>query len=157
MTSKTLQQWSENGWLRKHETSASEIRNLLDGGARKLTDARVDAVSEDGRFQFAYEAILRFAMAALAAEGFRASSQNHHYRSIASLAHTVGLDERDVRVLDTFRRKRNISVYDSAGEITAGELEEALVQAVEISKRVWSWLGAKHPELISEGDLAREG
>jgi hypothetical protein len=147
-----LRQWADNGWLREHESSPEEMRSLLEGANRKLVDAGVEALSNDGRFQFAYEAILRFAMAALAAEGYRASSQSHHYRSIASLVHTVGLEDRQVRVLDTFRRKRNISVYDSAGEITQAELQEVLQQGAEIATRVREWLGEKHPELLSEID-----
>lgn len=146
MTSTTLRQWADNGWLHEHESSPEEMKSLLEGAKRKLADARVEALSNDGRFQFAYEAILRLAIAALAAEGYRASSQSHHYRSIASLVHTIGLEDRQVRVLDAFRRKRNISVYDSAGDITEAELQEVLQQAAEIAERMREWLGEEHPE-----------
>lgn len=152
MTSTTLRHWAENGWLREHVSSVEEMRNLLGGAERKLRDARVPALSNDGRFQFAYEAILRLAMAALAAEGYRASTQSHHYRSIGSLSHTLGIEDARVRILDSFRRKRNISVYDSAGEITDAELEEVLRQAGEISVRVRDWLAEKHPTLLEGGE-----
>lgn len=35
----TLAQWADNGWLRPHQTSAKEIRNLLNIVARDLKDA----------------------------------------------------------------------------------------------------------------------
>jgi hypothetical protein len=35
----TLKQWAENGWLRPHQTSAREIRDLLRIVERDLKDA----------------------------------------------------------------------------------------------------------------------
>ena len=145
----TLNTWKTNGWLKAHETSSQEISNLIRGGQRKISDAKIEALSADGRLQFAYEGILRFAMVALSASGFRASSQSHHYRSIGSLEFTVGLPNESVRLLDMFRRKRNISLYDSAGDTTEAELEEVLEQAEIVMSLVLDWMKKEHPELLS--------
>ena len=148
MTAKSLENWKNNGWIKAHKTSVEEISNLIRGGERKLADAKVDAISADGRLQFAYEGILRFAMVALAASGYRASSQSHHFRSIASLGLTVGLPDETVRLLDLFRRKRNISLYDSAGDTTEAELEEVLEQAEVVQEAVMLWLRTNHSKLL---------
>jgi len=61
--------------------------------ARDLKDAQVSQLSLDGRLGIAYNAALQSATAALAAAGYRAARESHHYRVIQSLAHTIGADE----------------------------------------------------------------
>ena len=45
----TLEQWANNGWLRPHQTSPKEIRDLLAIVKRDLTDASGD-ISADWQF-----------------------------------------------------------------------------------------------------------
>ena len=63
----------------------------------------------------AYNAALQCAIAALAACGYRASREAHHYRVIQSLPHTIGADAKLVAQLDAFRKKRNVGDYERAG------------------------------------------
>lgn len=58
------------------------------------------------------------ATAALAAAGYRASRDRHHYRVIQSLELTVGKDAKFIRAFDAFRKKRNVSNYDIGGGIS---------------------------------------
>jgi hypothetical protein len=54
----SLKEWLENGWLRPHQTSREEIRNLLGIVERDLQDAQGE-ISPDWRFGIAYNAALR--------------------------------------------------------------------------------------------------
>ena len=77
--------WVNNSWLVAHKSSKQEIGNLLGIVARDLKDSQAKDVSDDWRFAIAYNAALQAATAALAAAGYRASRENHHYRVIQSL------------------------------------------------------------------------
>lgn len=54
----SLQQWADNGWLRPHQTSPKEIRDLLAIVKRDLADAKED-ISADWQFGIAYNAALK--------------------------------------------------------------------------------------------------
>ena len=86
--------WVNNGWLVAHTSSKQEITNLLGIVARDLKDSQAKDVSDDWRFAIAYNAALQAATAALAAAGYRASRDSHHYRVIQSLELTVGKDTK---------------------------------------------------------------
>jgi len=60
----------------------------------------------------AYNAGLQAATAALAAAGYRASRDQHHYRIIPSLRETIGASAQLVATVDAFRKKRNITGYE---------------------------------------------
>ena len=71
------------------------------GSVRTSPTAReldFDIVSDDWRFAIAYNAALQAATAALAAAGYRASRENHHYRVIQSLELTLGKDAKFIRL-----------------------------------------------------------
>ena len=82
--------WVKNGWLVAHKSSKQEIANLLGIVARDLKDSQAKDVSDDWRFAIAYNAALQAATAALAAAGYRAGRDSHHYRVIQSLELTAG-------------------------------------------------------------------
>ena len=86
-----LKDWLKNGWLVEHAPSPEETRAHLGVVARDLQDCALPGLSPDRKLAIAYAAALQAATAALAAEGFRASRDAHHYRVIESLAHTLGL------------------------------------------------------------------
>jgi len=84
----SLADWQKNGWLIEHRTSAHEIADLLAVVERDLADSAAEQVSADWRMNIAYNAALQAAAAALAAAGYRASREQHHYRVIQSLRQT---------------------------------------------------------------------
>jgi len=85
----SLSEWLKNGWLIEHRTSRQEIKHLLRLVDRDLVDCRNSTLSADWRFNIAYNAALQCAKAALAAAGFRAAKDAHHYRVIQSLSITT--------------------------------------------------------------------
>jgi hypothetical protein len=84
----------------------------------------------------------------LAACGYRASREAHHYRVIQSLRFTIGADARLVAQLDAFRKKRNISDYERSGLISEKEVGEMATLARQLRKEVENWLRKNRPHLL---------
>ena len=140
--------WVKNGWLVAHKSSKQEIANLLGIVARDLKDSQAKDVSDDWRFAIAYNAALQAATAALAAAGYRASRENHHYRVIQSLELTLGKDAKFIRAFDAFRKKRNTSSYDIGGGISYREVEEMIGIARTLQRDVEQWIRTNHSSLL---------
>lgn len=115
---------------------------------RDLEDCQTPGLSPDWKLNIAHNAALQVATAALAACGFRASRQAHHYRVIQSLAHTIGADAGLVAQLDAFRKKRNIADYERAGVVSEQEAAEMKTLARELRCSGEAWLNREHPELV---------
>lgn len=145
-----LKNWQLNGWLTAHETSPQEIADLLAVADRDLQDCTVSGLSADWRLNIAYNAALQSAAAALAASGYRAVREAHHFRVIQSLVYTIDLSAAVVTQFDVFRKKRNIGGYERAGMVSDHEADEMLSLAKNIRKKVEDWLNKKYPELLIE-------
>jgi len=144
----SLQDWLRNGWLIEHKTSPAEISELMAIADRDLADCRVQGLSPDWRLNISYNAALQASTAALAACGYRASREAHHYRVIQSLALTIGADVSLVKQFDFFRKKRNIGGYERAGTVSAQEANEMIALAERIRQEVKNWLKSHHPALL---------
>jgi hypothetical protein len=145
----SLKNWLANGWLVEHKTSPQEITGLLEVADRDLKDCQSPGLSSDWQLNIAYNAALQAAAAALAAAGYRASREAHHYRVIQSLAHTIKAELNLVNQFDQFRKKRNISGYELSGTISQQEANEMKSLAKTIREDVENWLRKNHPKLIS--------
>ena len=143
-----LKDWLASGWLTDHQTSSEEISALFAEVARDLSDCQLTGLSNDWRLNIAYNAALQIAAAALAACGYRAARESHHYRLIESLALTAGVDAATVRLLDTYRKKRNRAGYETAGLVSDEEAKGMAELAERLREDVMRWLKAKHPELV---------
>lgn len=101
------------GQLKEHQTDAAEIQRLIAAARRNLVDARVSSISPETRFDAAYKSIMQSALVALMARGYRPDTNRpgHHMTIVQSLPLTIGLKGKRMTVLDTLRRKRNISDY----------------------------------------------
>jgi len=144
----SLRDWLKNGWLVEHQSSAEEIRMLLALADRDLRDCQTPGLSTDWRFNIAYNAALQTAAAALAAAGFRAAREAHHYRVIQSLVLTLKADPAWVHQFDAFRKKRNLSSYEMGGAISDLEVEEMIALASDLRHRVERWIRSNHPQLL---------
>lgn len=113
------------GQLKGHPADAGEIARLLQAAQRGISDARVEAISPETRFDAAYRSIIQTGLAALMTRGYRPDSNRpgHHATIIQTLTLTLGIDARRVAVLDTLRRKRNLADY------TGEDIDEASVAA----------------------------
>lgn len=144
----SLEKWAEYGWLRAEPTSPEEIADLLGIISRDLDDARVEAISEDRRFEAAFNAARTAANVALRACGYRTATQvGHHLKTVESLELTIQADPRLIQKMRVFSKKRNATSYDSAGNVSDQELEEVIKVAEELRQSVTAWLRENHPEL----------
>lgn len=147
----SLQNWASNGWLRVHQTSPQEIRELLAMVDRDLADAEGD-ISDDWRFGIAYNAALKLCTILLYASGYRPEKTLAHYRTIAALPLILG-DKRkpDIDYLDACRMKRNTLEYDRIGGATGDDVDELLAFTKELRNQVLEWLRRNRPELVPGG------
>jgi cell fate (sporulation/competence/biofilm development) regulator YlbF (YheA/YmcA/DUF963 family) len=144
----SLSDWERNGWLTKHQTSPNEVRDLLQVVERDLADSASKGLSADWRLNIAYNAALQAATAALAAAGYRASRDSHHYRVIHSLRETVGTDASAVATFDAFRKKRNITGYERVGTVSDADAATMRTLAVRLRNEVIEWLKRHHGSLV---------
>lgn len=147
----TLANLLKIGRLKTHMPNGAEIRRLLAAAARNLDDARIDAVSDETRFDAAYKAIMQMALAAMLASGYRPSTSEpgHHQTMIQSLPLTVGLASDAWVVIDALRRKRNAADY-LGDPVEAEALAECVKQAEHVYGAVYAWLRERHPGLLDE-------
>lgn len=144
----SLADWERNGWLTAHRTSPNEIRDLLAVVDRDLADSAASGLSADWRMNIAYNAALQAATAALAAAGYRASRDQHHYRVIQSLRETIRSNVQTVHGFDAFRKKRNISGYERIGLVSDADADAMRALAVKLRGDVVAWIGKLNPKLL---------
>ncbi|MDP3911889.1 MAG: hypothetical protein Q8Q14_16010 [Gemmatimonadales bacterium] len=113
----SLQNLLKIGQLKEHPPNPAEIQQLLAAAQRNLGDARARGITPETRFDAAYKAIMQAALAAMMAHGYRpdTSRPGHHMTVVQALSLTIGLPAARITVLDTLRRKRNISDYTGLG------------------------------------------
>jgi hypothetical protein len=145
-----LTNWRDNGWLIEQKTSLQEISDLLSVADRDLTDCESPGLSPDWQLSISYNAALQIATAALAACGYRASRDAHHYRIIQSLAYTIEADSDVINQFDKFRKKRNIGGYEAAGRISQQEADEMKKLAKDLYEQIVKWLHQNHADLIAK-------
>ncbi len=73
----SLNDWQNNGWVRSHKASRSEIAGLFSIVDRDLRDATADELSSDWQFGIAYNAALKLCTVLLHASGYRWLKTNH--------------------------------------------------------------------------------
>ena len=123
------------GQLKAEPPNAQEVARMLAMARTRLADARLPALSLEGRFTSAYNAAHAAALAALRWHGYRSENR---YPVFQCLAHTVNWPPARWRVLDTAHQRRNLNEYEGYLEIDAsfvGEvctLVDQLIQDVQI-------------------------
>lgn len=150
----SLKKLAELGWYKTERSSPDEISDLISIVERAEADAAVSAISDDLRFQAAYGGILALANMALRANGYRVTqSQGHHQRLIESREFTLTTQDtaarqRWVRKVKVHSQKRNITSYDSAGGVSAGELSQIRKDLRTLHEQVKESLLQDHPDLL---------
>lgn len=127
---------------------AGAIKKLLEAAQRNISDARIEGLSNENKFDMAYKAIMQLANLSLQASGFRtlSSKPGHHQTMIQSLPKTVGIDIDQMIILDSLRKQRNVADY--SGDLVAdGTMEECLAQAEGLYDIVINWLKTSHSAL----------
>ena len=144
----SLQDWQKNNWLTPHPSSRREIADLFAVADRDPAACQATGLGVDWSFNIAYNSALQSANAALAAAGYRASRDQHHYRVIQSLALTLGIDAKVIAQFDAFRKKRNLTGYEQVGAVSDQEAKEMVELARMLRKQVEAWIGKTQPKLL---------
>ncbi|MHB8122113.1 MAG: DNA-binding protein [Desulfuromonadaceae bacterium] len=149
MTLENLRNLEKIGQLKSHVTSREEVQRLLDAARRNLSDAGVEVISCETRFDSAYKAVMQLALAAIMANGFRpdTSKPGHHMTVIQSLPQTIGLPTERMAVLDVLRRKRNLTDY-SGGWIDETSMEQCILEARNLLRDVEAWFKEQRLDLM---------
>ena len=85
------------GQLKTVSLAQAEVEGLVRSGNRRLADAERPDLSDESRFDLAYNAAHALALAALRAKGYRSESR---YLVFQCLQHTLDLPQEQWRVLD---------------------------------------------------------
>ena len=131
-------------------TPAKEtIKRLVEGAARHIADAKVQAISGETRFGSAYTAIRMLADVGLHAHGYRTltSRPGHHQTAIQTLPTTMGIDPQTVIRLDKLRKQRNLTEY-TGDLIQESAVKECLAQAESLFAMTRDWLKGNRPDLL---------
>ena len=131
-------------------TPAKEtIKRLVEGAARHIADAKVQAISGETRFGSAYTAIRMLADVGLHAHGYRTltSRPGHHQTAIQTLPTTLGIDPQTVIRLDKLRKQRNLTEY-TGDLIPESAVKECLAQAESLFVMTRDWLKGNRPDLL---------
>jgi len=145
----SLENLLKTGQLEAHTTDAGQLAKLLEAARRSLADAREVVISNESRLDVAYKAIIQICMAVLWANGYRPSKNKpgHHQTMIQSLVSSIDLDNDEMRLLDTFRVKRNMIDY-TGQDVDEGSVDACIKAAEKLFQFATDWLEVNKPELM---------
>jgi hypothetical protein len=137
--------------LEKAETDAAEVARYLEKIRRKLEDGKRAANHADTRFDIAFEALLQIAICALRVNGYRTTTAaGHQQGAIQLLPKSIGIDPGAIRVLDEYRKKRSLGLYQADFEPSEKEVK-AVTEAVErLRATLVAWIKYHYPELLKK-------
>jgi hypothetical protein len=143
--------------LQAFDASAIGVQRLLAGAARNLTDADLEALSPENRFDAAYKAIMQCAMLGLWANGYRTttSQPGHHHTALQVPPKTLGVEQDVVIVLDALRKQRNLNDYEG-DPIADSVVTECRKQAALLLTHLRTWLQANRPDLLATPPQGRQ-
>lgn len=147
--SANLQDWLNNGWLRKHSPARNEISDLFGIVERDVKDSHAGGISSDWSFGIAYNAALKLCTILLHASGYRPEKTLQHYRTLQALPLVLGENWRsEADYLESCRRKRNVVEYDRVGDASELDVQELRDFIRDFQAAVTDWLKQNHPDLL---------
>jgi hypothetical protein len=115
--------------LKTEPASRREFAGMLNSGRTRLVDAQNDGLDPDSRFDLAYGAAHRLALAALRHQGYRSENRITVFQT---LVHTLGSDIADVQVFLKAHNERNLAEYEGRTEIDKRLLADLIRCAVKL-------------------------
>lgn len=129
MTLENLENLVNIKQLKAEPPDQNEFDGMVSSAKRRLKDAQVKGVSEEGCFLSAYGAAHVLSLAAMRWHGYRSDNR---YLVFQCLQHTVGMEDAKWRVLDKCHKQRNLAEYEGHLEITPQLFNELLSVAKEL-------------------------
>ncbi|MEZ5583484.1 MAG: hypothetical protein R3F37_12735 [Candidatus Competibacteraceae bacterium] len=133
MPSNALANLVRIGKLKQEPPARDEFLGLLRSGQVRLADAEKHDLSQESRFDLAYNAAHALALAALRWHGYRSESR---YLVFQCLKHTLNLPDELWRVLDQAHRKRNLAEYEGNLDVDTSLIEAIIRVCREVELRV---------------------
>ena len=109
---------------------------MLASAKRGLQDAKVEGLSEEGKFSMLYGAAHAIALAAMRWHGYRSDNR---YLVFQCLQHTICLETVKWRVLDQCHKTRNLVEYEGRFEIAPQLIKELFTISEELVTLVESF------------------
>jgi predicted component of type VI protein secretion system len=94
--------------------SRAEFDGMISSARTRLADAQNEDIARDSRFDLAYGAAHRLALAALRQHGYRSEDRITVFQT---LVHTVGTDSADLQIFLRAHNERNLAEYEGRTEI----------------------------------------
>src|SRR5438552_6102949 len=126
------------GKLKTEPGSRAEFDGMLGSAQKRLTDAQNESIATESRFDLAYGAAHRFALAALRQQGYRSEDRITVFQT---LVHTVGTDKADIQIFLKAHNERNLAEYEGRTEID----ERLLADLIRCTKKLETAVGKLAP------------
>ncbi len=111
----------------EESSSKDEIDSLRQLARRNLKDSAVEALSDDARFDCAYNAARTLATIVVRAAGYRVKQPGAHYNTFLALEAADRSAFQDFATyFDACRTRRNVLNYELPDVISSTELEEIM-------------------------------
>ncbi len=125
--------------LAQEPPDEQEINGLVGSGLARLNDAELPGVSQEGRFDLAYNATHALCLAALRSNGYRPSNR---YIVFQVLPHTLQLGPEVWRILAKCHDIRNRGEYEGVLDLD----ERLVIDLIDACKTVAKAIGSKTPK-----------
>ena len=132
-SSSNLRNLATIGQLKAEPPAQSEIDGLVTSGRKRFNDAKNPEITLDSRFDLAYAAAHAFSLAALRWYGYRSENR---YLVFQVLPHTLGVTDRQWRLLALCHERRNKIEYEGISEVDEGLVAELVQVTAEVLRRV---------------------
>jgi hypothetical protein len=124
--------------LKAEAGSRKEFEGMLAAARRSLADAQNHTIATDSRFDLAYSAAHRLALAALRQQGYRSENRIAVFQT---LIHTLGTDNTDIQILLKAHNERNLAEYEGRVDID----EKLLADLIRCTRKLETAVGKLVP------------
>jgi hypothetical protein len=138
MSKEELDNLARIGRLKVEPGTQSEFAGMVKSARTRLIDAQNEALDPDSRFDLAYGAAHRLALAALRHQGYRSENRITVFQT---LVHTLGSDRSDVQIFLKAHNERNLAEYEGRMEID----EALLADLIRCTRKLETEVGKLDP------------
>jgi hypothetical protein len=132
----------KTGTLKAETASRKEFEGMLASARRGLADAQNESIATDSRFDLAYGAAHRLALAALRHQGYRSENRITVFQT---LVHTLGTGNAHIQILLRAHNERNLAEYEGRVDID----EKLLADLIRCTKRLEAAVGKLTPPRVA--------
>ena len=132
-----IEDLQRQGLIKTVPVDKKKIQDARDLALRDIATSRsLLANNQDWAYTIAYHAVLQAGRALMFSQGYRPDGANQHVSVVKFVE--LFLNKKDSIIFDRMRRKRNSSVYDTAGSITESEAAFALREAEDLVGKIFA-------------------